>query len=331
MAAMQFSLPPLIDQHGRTKRKLRVSLTDRCNFRCSYCLPEKPIWLPKASLLSNPERLRLLQLLVSGLGIQELRLTGGEPLMRPDLAELAASFAPLPGLKKLALTTNGHGLAPRAAGLKAAGISSVNVSLDAVTAEGFARMTGGRGSLASVQAGALAAQAAGMATKLNAVVIRGQNEQEILPLARWAFAQQLPLRLIEFMPLDDGHEWAHSKVVPEAEMLAALAPAFSITAEPETNDPARYYLLDGQFKLGIISTISRPFCTRCDRLRLTANGQLFTCLFSAKGVDLLSPLRAGASDAQLIALIRDAVWHKPSGYAATGYVERPLTMHALGG
>ena len=324
---------PLTDQHGRTKRKLRVSLTDRCNFRCTYCMPERPVWLPKKEVLSDAERFRLVRLFVAELGITDLRLTGGEPLLRPDVEARAAEFATLfdAGLQRLALTTNGQGLAKRASALKAAGISSVNVSLDAISPAGFARLTGGRGDVASVQAGILAARDAGLATKINAVVLAGENETEIIPLARWAFAEGVPLRLIEFMPLDDGREWRRSRVFTEAQMLAELAREFTVKAEPETSDPARYYLLDGQHRLGIISTISRPFCTRCDRLRITADGQLYSCLFSASGRDLRALLRAGASDAEILAAIRSEVFQKQEGYAATGYVERTISMHSLGG
>lgn len=324
---------PLTDQHGRRKRKLRVSLTDRCNFRCTYCMPEQPIWLPKKEVLSNAERFRLLRLFVTELGIGEIRLTGGEPLLRPDVEARAAELRSLAdaGLQKLALTTNGQGLARRATALRAAGIDSVNVSLDAISPAGFARLTGGRGKVSAVQEGIVAAREAGLKPKINAVILAGENEDEIIPLARWAAAQSVPLRLIEFMPLDDGGQWRQSRVFSEQQMLAVLEREFAVRAEAESSDPARYYTLDGAHRLGIISTISRPFCTRCDRLRLTADGQLYSCLFSANGKDLRGLMRAGASDDDLLAAIRGEVFHKQSGYAAGGYVERPISMHALGG
>lgn len=327
----------LTDQHGRRKRKLRLSLTDRCNFRCTYCLPEHPVWLAKETLLTDAERFRLVRLMVTGLGITELRLTGGEPLLRRDLEARTAELNVLRdgGLSRIALTSNGYGLAARALAIKQAGVDSINVSLDAVTAAGFARLTGSKYAVAAVQAGVIAAQQAGLAPKLNAVILRGQNEDEILPLAHWAAEQQVPLRLIEFMPLDGSAHWQHGKVVTEAEMLRRLGAQFAIVPEPETSEPARYYQLTSErgssLRLGIISTISRPFCTRCDRLRLTADGQLYTCLFSAQGLDLRSLLREGADDAALSAAIQRAVFHKQAGYAATGYVERPITMHGLGG
>lgn len=327
----------LVDRQARTKRKLRVSLTDRCNFRCLYCLPQQPHWVPRAELLSDAERFRLLRLFVVEGGIEELRLTGGEPLMRPDLEARVREFASLRegGLSRIALTTNGHWLAERAAGLKAAGVDDLNVSLDAVTPEGFLRLTGGKGEVGRVLDGARAARDAGLPVKLNAVVLRGLNEDELVPLARWACAENLPLRLIEFMPLDGGREWSRERVVDEAEMLARLRTAFDVEAESEPADgqvePARYYRLDGRYRLGVISTISRPFCSRCDRLRLTADGSLYACLFSERGRDLRSLMRSGADDAELLAAIRNQVWNKESGYAASGYVERPISMHALGG
>lgn len=326
-------ITPLTDRHARTKRKLRVSLTDRCNFRCPYCMPDKPVWLPKNELLTRAELRRLLTLFVRDGGIQHLRFTGGEPLLRPDLEAVVADCAELRdfGLQRISLTSNGLLLADHAAALKRAGVDDINISLDALSEPVFRQLSGGRGSVVQVQAGILAARAAGLAPKLNCVVMRGFNEGEVLPLARWARAERLPLRYIEFMPLDGGGQWSAERVVPEAEILDALRREFSVLPLPETGDPARYYLLDGGFEVGIISTISRPFCTRCDRLRLTANGELFTCLFSAQGQGLRDPMRAGETDAELLARIRASVWTKQEGYAATGYVERPISMHALGG
>jgi cyclic pyranopterin phosphate synthase len=332
----------LQDRLGRTKRKLRVSLTDRCNYRCPYCMPEHPDWLPKGRLLSDAERFRLLRVFVTELGITHLRLTGGEPLLRTDLEERIVEFGALrdAGVERISLTTNGHLLAQRADALKGAGLDDLNVSLDALSPAVFSTLSGGRGDVDRVLDGILAARAAGLPVKLNTVVMRGYNEGELLPLARWAGEHGLPLRLIEFMPLDGGSHWRADRVVSEAEMLEILGREFQVEAEPETRDPARYYLLNGpagssglggRYRLGIISTISRPFCTRCDRLRITADGRLFTCLFSAEGFDLRTLMRQGAADADLIAAIRGQVWKKDAGYAATGYVERPITMHALGG
>jgi cyclic pyranopterin phosphate synthase len=325
------------DRHGRSKRKLRVSLTDRCNFRCPYCMPVKPDWLPKAQLLTRPELRRLLTLFVRDLGITQLRLTGGEPLLRKDVADIIAESAGLRahGLERVSLTTNGVLLAEQAVALKAAGLDDVNVSLDALSDAAFKKLSGGRSTAAQVQAGILAARAAGLPVKINTVAMRGYNEAEILPLVRWASQQRISLRLIEFMPLDGGGQWNQQRVIPEAEMLGFLKDEFQITPLAETDDPARYYLLNGSYPLGVISTISRPFCKRCDRLRITASGELFACLFSARGHDLRVLMREGATDAEVLARIKAAVWNKSAGYAqegaASGYVERPITMHTLGG
>jgi cyclic pyranopterin phosphate synthase len=321
------------DRLGRRKRKLRVSLTDRCNLRCPYCMPDHPQWLPKDQILRREELMRLLGLFVTRLGIRELRLTGGEPLLRKDLDEIIRACGELRvhGLERIALTSNGILLALRAAALARAGLDDINISLDALDEAVFARMSGGHGSAAEVMAGILAACDAGLPVKINTVVMRGYNESEILPLLRWARAQQVPLRLIEFMPLDSGGVWNAERVVPETEMLVPLRDEFALEPLPVTDEPARYYRVNGDYTLGVISTISKPFCQRCDRLRLTATGELYACLFSAKGRDLRAPLREGAGDEELLEAIRGHVWFKEQGYAATGYVERPISMHALGG
>lgn len=330
------SLPPtsLLDRHGRIKRKLRVSLTDRCNLRCPYCMPEHPEWLPKAQLLDNQEWQRLLTLFVSELGINQLRLTGGEPLLRPDLEQFIGALQVLrkSGLQRVSLTTNGLSLHFRAKALKAAGLDDLNVSLDTLDSAHFARLSGGRGSLQQVLDGIVAAKTAGLPLKLNCVVIRGYNENDILPLVHWSYERNLPLRFIEFMPLDGRGAWSEERVVSEAEILQTVARDFRIEPQPRSHEPATYHLLNGKYHLGVISTISKPFCSSCDRLRLTAEGELYSCLFSAKGRDLRTPLRNETSDEELAQIIRGHVWHKERGYAAQpGYVERPLTMHALGG
>jgi len=324
--------PVLADRFGRAKRKLRISLTDRCNLRCLYCMPEHPDWLPKRDILRREELVRLARLFVTELGIRELRLTGGEPLLRRDLVDIVSeldALRPL-GLERIALTSNGIYLPRLAGALREAGLDDINVSLDARTPETFERLTGGH--VDAVLAGIDAAREAGLPVKVNAVVIRDYNEHELLPLLAWAQQQGLPLRLIEFMPLDGRGAWSSARVVGEAEMLATLRSEHHIEALPETDEPARYYRVDGDFRLGIISTITRPFCTRCDRIRLSSVGGLYACLFSANGRDLRSPLRDGCSDDELIERIRTEVWNKDAGYASHGgYVERPIVMHHLGG
>ncbi|HZR37344.1 MAG TPA: GTP 3',8-cyclase MoaA [Nevskia sp.] len=327
---------PLKDRHGRVKRKLRVSLTDRCNFRCPYCMPDSPEFMERADRLSRRELQKLLRLFVAELGVTHLRLTGGEPLLRRDLEAVVAECGELRalGLQRISLTTNAALLARRAAGLKAAGLDDLNISLDALTPDTFARLSGNR-DVQPVLDGIAAAQAAGLPLKLNAVVVRGVNEDEILPLTRWAVARNLPLRFIEFMPLDGRHEWSQQRVVTEAEILERLRGEFGVAALPRGNDPAAYFELRGNgahSRIGVIATVSNPFCASCDRLRLTADGKLYPCLFSPKGTALREPLRAGAGDAELTALIRSTVWHKDAGYAAhPGYAERRIAMNALGG
>jgi cyclic pyranopterin phosphate synthase len=325
--------PRLQDQHGRSKRKLRVSLTDRCNLRCPYCMPDHPQWLPKAQILRREELLRLLTLFVTQGGIKELRLTGGEPLLRRDLAEIIRECGQLRerGLERISLTTNGLLLPQHAEKLAEAGLDDLNVSLDALGEEAFARMSGGHGSPQQVLAGIRAVRDAGLAVKINSVIIRGYNEHEVLPLVRWACAEDVPLRFIEFMPLDGRGEWTAERVISEAEMLAPLRAEFQLEAQPETDEPARYYRVNQRYMLGVISTISKPFCKRCDRLRLTATGELYSCLFAERGRDLRALLRGDATDAEILASIRGEVWNKGKGYLANGYVERPISMHALGG
>ena len=323
---------PLADARGRRKRKLRLSLTDRCNLRCVYCMPEHPQWLPRDTLLDGAELQRLARLFVARLGISEIRLTGGEPLLRAEITQITTALDALraEGLERLALTSNGVRLDRLAAPLRAAGLDDLNVSLDAVTPQGFARLTGG--DLAPVLRGIDAARAAGLPVKINSVILRGHNEDEVLPLVRWALAEHLPLRFIEFMPLDGRGYWNAERVVREDEILAQLAPHYTIEAEAPNDDPAHYFRIDGRYALGMISTVSKPFCRRCDRVRVSATGRLYSCLFSADGPDLRTMLREGADDDAIEARMRAHVWHKEAGYAERpGYVERPITMHVMGG
>lgn len=323
--------PGLIDRHGRSKHKLRLSLTDRCNFRCSYCMPDKPTWLPRASLLQGHELLRLARLAVAQ-GITDIRLTGGEPLLRADLLDCVKALQALReiGLQRLSMTTNAFGLATQAQALKAAGLDDLNISLDAVEPSRFQALT--RQPLAPVMAGIDAAVAAGFPVKLNAVVLRGRNEDQILPLTAWAIARGLPLRFIEYMPLDAPGRWQRDDVVSEAEILARLRTMYRVEARPRGREPATVYDIDGAPRVGVIATVSNPFCQTCDRIRLTATGELYTCLFAATGTPLGARMRAGDDDATLTQLMRDAIWHKQAGYAATpGPVERPVLMYGMGG
>lgn len=332
------------DRYNRRKRKLRLSVTDRCNYRCPYCMPEHPDWADKDTLLSDAEMQRLISIAVERLGITELRLTGGEPLLKKNLESFVQNLQPLKakGLRRISLTSNGQLLAKRAADLRAAGIDDINISLDALDDAVFAAMSGNRGSVDAVKRGILACVEAGLPVKLNAVIIRDHNEGQIVELTRWAMARNLPLRFIEFMPLDGDHRWARERVVGEQEILNKLSAHYRVVAMPDSASapsPARYYRLineqahhpQSEYKLGIISTVTRPFCSDCDRLRLTATGALYPCLFSDKGAELRELIRRG-DDADIESAIREAVWHKDAGYAEhPGYVERPISMHSLGG
>lgn len=324
---------PIQDRFGRIKRKLRISLTDRCNFRCPYCMPERPEFMDRADRLSRVELSRILMLFVGEHGVNRLRLTGGEPLLRRDLEgiiEDAQALRPF-GLERVSLTTNAALLEKRAPALKAAGVDDLNISLDAMDPTIFAKLSGGR-SIKPVLAGIVAARDAGIPVKLNAVIIRGINEGEILPLARYAAREKLPLRYIEFMPLDGRGEWTRDRVVPQADILDHLRAEFAVNALPRSNDPAAYYELNDGNEIGIIATVSNPFCASCDRLRITADGSLYPCLFSKNGISLRDPMRNGADDAALSKLIRATVWNKDAGYAANpGYSDRPIAMNSLGG
>lgn len=323
---------PLQDSFGRSKQKLRISITDRCNMRCHYCMPEDPEWLPRNQILSFEELHRLAALFVRELGIRNIRVTGGEPLLRKGVTDFIDGLNDLreQGLERISLTSNAILLSRYAPALKAAGLDDVNISLDAMNPELFARMT--KGELAPVLAGILAARDAGIPVKLNAVVIRDENEQEILPLTAWAHSHGLPLRFIEFMPLDGKGGWRPERVVPESEIIARLQEHYAVEPVPRTREPATYYRLDDDYQIGVISTVSNPFCASCDRVRLTATGEIFACLFSPLSTGLKESLRAGASDADLAEIVRGAVWRKGKGFIeSAGYVQRDTTMHALGG
>jgi cyclic pyranopterin phosphate synthase len=324
--------PALIDRFGRVKKKLRLSLTDRCNYRCLYCMPECPVWRSRTDLLRLEELHALVARFVGKFGIEQVRLTGGEPLVRKGVArfvEMLQSVRPA-GLKRVSLSTNGAMLARAAAPLAAAGLDDVNVSLDALSPEMFSQMTGG-GRVHEVLRGIESARRAGLRVKINAVIIRGLNQEQVVPLTEWAAAEDLPLRFIEFMPLDGRGFWSEDKVVAEKEILASVSERFDVSALPRTSDPASYYLLDSRFRLGIIATVSNPFCASCDRVRLTADGRLFSCLFAPAGIDLRKALRAGRFDA-VDSLVRDATWNKPRGFIERcnrGRAE--VSMNVLGG
>lgn len=325
----------VIDQFGRHIRYLRISLTDRCNLRCVYCMPEKMVFLPREELLTDEELIRLVRLFAE-LGFDKIRLTGGEPTVRPHLVELVTRMAAFPGIREISMTTNGLRLKALAEPLARAGLKRVNVSLDTLDPEKFRRITRW-GHLEEVWEGILAAEAAGLTPiKLNAVVVRGYNDQDILDLAALTLTRPWQVRFIEVMPFADVAPFAQQAIVSTAEMIQILEGEFG-PLEP-VNDgrldgEARVYRIRGAVgSVGFISPVSEPFCAQCNRVRLTAEGRLRLCLLRDDEVDLREPLRAGASDEELKALIRAAIWRKPWGHGLPeGVIPMARVMSQIGG
>jgi cyclic pyranopterin phosphate synthase len=299
---------PALDTFGRPLRTLRVSVTDRCNLRCLYCMPEAEyVWLPRADLLTFEEIDRLVGVFV-GEGVTRVRLTGGEPLLRRDLAGLVAHLSGRAGLAERSLTTNGVHLGAAVIALRDAGLDRVTVSLDTLRLDRFERLSRSR-DLPAVLAGIDAAVAAFGTVKIDTVVIRGENDDELVDLTRHAAGLGAEIRFIEYMDVGGATNWAASRVVPRAEILARVETAFGPATpigRPDAAPASRYTLASGQV-IGVIASTTDPFCSDCDRARLTADGQLFTCLYATRGLDLRGPLRAGATDQELAALIR-GVW-----------------------
>jgi GTP 3',8-cyclase len=327
---------PLVDGHGRRIGDLRVSVTDRCNFRCQYCMPAEGLpWLERDAVLSFEEIARLVRLFAE-LGVEAVRLTGGEPLVRRDFPALAAMLAAVPGIADLSLTTNGYLLERDAEALVAAGISRFNVSIDSLQRDRFFRMTR-RDALPRVLAGleALARFPEAHPIKVNAVALRGFTEDEVLPFARFAREHPYEVRFIEFMPLDADHAWTPEDVLTGEEIRAAIHAVYPLEPEPrEPSATARVHrFADGKGRIGFINPVSEPFCDDCNRVRLTADGKLRTCLFSLGETDLRAPLRAGASDEELETVIRDAVWRKELKHRVNdpGFVQPARSMSAIGG
>ncbi len=328
--------PALPDAFGRIATDLRVSVTDRCNLRCTYCMPAEGLaWMPKTELLTFAELTRLVKIAV-GLGVRSVRLTGGEPLVRRGLPELVAALAALDPRPQLALTTNGLGLERLAEPLAQAGLDRINVSLDTIDPEVFTRLTR-RDRLPEVLAGLAAAAAAGLApVKINAVVMRGVNDEQVSELLRWALDHDYQLRFIEQMPLDAQHAWERSKMITQAEILARLQQDFELSADPQQRGsaPAQSWLVDGgPNTVGVIASVSAPFCGACDRMRLTADGQLRSCLFARTEDDLRGPLRSGASDTQLAAQMQRLMATKKAGHGIDdpSFLQPDRPMSAIGG
>ena len=328
----------LADSHGRVATDLRVSLTDRCNLRCDYCMPAEGLdWLPKPDLLTDAEVVRLIRIGVERLGIGEVRFTGGEPLLRRGLVDIVTRTAALRPRPEISLTTNAIGLARLAAPLHAAGLDRINVSLDTLRPETFGALAR-RDRLADVLAGLSAAAAAGLGPiKVNTVLMRGKNDDEAVPLARFCLEHGYQLRFIEQMPLDAQHGWRRANMVTADEILAALSAAFTLTPDDPAargSAPAEAFLVDGgPARIGVIGSVTRPFCGSCDRVRLTADGQIRNCLFATTESDLRGPLRAGASDATIAELWRRAVASKLPGHGVNdpGFLQPARPMSAIGG
>jgi GTP 3',8-cyclase len=346
----------LVDSHGRVLRDLRVSITDRCNFRCLYCLPEteaaqnfyrgrwaslphsNPIahqWQPRSNILSFEEIERVVRI-AAGLGIQKVRLTGGEPLLRRNVAHLVAHIVKIPGITDLALTTNGFLFPEVGRALHAAGLRRVSFSLDSLDRANFQKITG-RDGLAEVLASIRLARELGMdPIKVNAVIIRTINDHEIEALADFARAENLAMRFIEFMPLDSAHAWQKELVMPGREILQRLQTRHELKPLPPKN-PAetakRWTFADGRGELGLISPVSEPFCGHCNRVRLTADGKIRTCLFSVVEHDLRSRLRNGEPDQAIAEYLQSVVWQKEDRHhiGEPEFVAPERSMSCIGG
>jgi cyclic pyranopterin phosphate synthase len=329
--------PPLVDGFGRTHRSLRLSVTDRCNLRCRYCMPAEGMeWLPREDLLSYEELERVVRLL-AGLGVSDLRVTGGEPLVRAQLPHLIARLVAVPGIREVSLTTNGVLLARAIDDLVAAGLGRVNVSIDSLDPDRFERITRRR-DLDRVLAGLEACERHPRLRpiKVNAVALRGVSEPDVLPLAELARRRPYVVRFIEVMPLDAPRTWTRDAVLSGEElraMIGARWPLEPLDPERPSATATRWGFADGAGEVQFVSSVTEPFCATCDRLRLTADGQLRTCLFAETETDLRGPLRAGASDARLEAIVRDAVLAKGPGHnmADPEWTYRGRPMSLIGG
>jgi cyclic pyranopterin phosphate synthase len=327
----------LSDRYGRVAADLRVSLTDRCNLRCSYCMPEEGLdWLQKDSLLTDDEVVRLIRIGVELLGITEVRFTGGEPLLRRGLVDIVRRTAALEPRPETSLTTNALGLARTAETLAAAGLDRVNVSLDTVRRDTFETITR-RDRMDDVLAGLAAAKAAGLGpVKVNAVLLRGINDDQAPELLEWCLGHGYELRFIEQMPLDAQHGWDREAMVTADEILAALQSRYVLTpaSEPRGSAPAELWAVDGgPGTVGVIASVTRPFCGDCDRVRLTADGQVRNCLFAREESDLLTSLRAGAGDQEIADRWVIAMRGKLPGHGINDptFLQPDRPMSAIGG
>ena len=326
---------PLVDGFGRVANDLRISVTDRCNFRCTYCMPAEGLaWLPKREILTFEELTRLLAIFVR-LGVRSLKVTGGEPLVRADLPLLIRMFREVGPDLDISLTTNGTLLDRLARPLAEAGVDRATISCDSLLRHRFAEMTR-RDALDKVLGGMRAAEAAGLTPiKVNCVVIGGTNDDEVVEFARWARETGYEVRFIEYMPLDAQHAWEREKVVPASRILDAIDARHPLVAEGHGNEPATTFrFADGApGRIGVIPSVSEPFCDTCNRLRLTTEGMFRNCLFALDETDLREPLRSGASDDELELLIRRGLWTKWSGHRINhpDFVQPERSMSMIGG
>lgn len=338
----------LVDQFGRAGTDLRISLTDKCNLRCTYCMPaEGMAWMPQSSLLTADEVRRIVRIAVNVLGVRELRLTGGEPLIRPDLENIVAAVRHDHPELPIAITTNAVGLDKRAAGLAAAGLSRINVSLDTIDAQTYQELAR-RDRLSKVFDGIAAARAAGLQpVKINAVLMRGVNDRQAPELLQYCLDHDLQLRFIEQMPLDGSHGWTRENMVTAAEVRQQLDQHWRLEPDdvPRNHAPAqrwRVFARDSAGpmlgRVGIIASVTEPFCSECARTRITAEGKIRSCLFSHEEFDLAAVLRAGHDDATVAQTWRQATWLKPAahgmghpGLDSADYVQPERSMSAIGG
>jgi len=331
------NLEPLVDSLGRIHTNLRVSVTDRCNIRCFYCMPNENVqFLPRRDILTFEEIERFVRVAAS-LGVNKLRLTGGEPLVRSGLPELVARLAAIEGIYDIALTTNGILLEEQAHALKDAGLTRINISLDALTEETF-RKIARRDGLDRVLAGITAAKTCGFKKiRLNAVAIKGVTEPEVVPLANFAREQGLEMRFIEFMPLDAENNWQHDQVLSGEEIRRQIEAAITSLEAAERPDPSQpatdFRFTDGRGTIGFINPVTQPFCEDCNRLRLTAEGRIRNCLFSTVEWDARALLRGGGTDKDLTQLIRDCVRAKKPGHGidSADFQKPEKAMYQIGG
>ena len=325
----------LNDSYGRVARKLRISVTDRCNFRCQFCMPKTPIWLPRENILSYEEIYRVVSLFAK-MGISKIRLSGGEPLMRRNIERLVDLLVTVPGIRSVSMTTNGFQLAEKAAALKMAGLSGVTVSLHSLKPDRFSEISGG-GVFEKVIEGIESAKKNKIPTKINAVIIRGCNDDEIVDLASLAFSGKITMRFIEYMPFDGERMWGKEKVVSGKEIIERISERYELIPESrERGSTARLYkFANGMGQIGVITSITEPFCSDCDRIRLSADGKIVPCLFDKAGYDLKPLLRNRSSDDEVSLFMKNAIARKTPGVETLLKQMSPLQhirpMHTIGG